>query len=63
MLEIPEIKSLPFPRDAPQGPLIYSVKVSDALIVACFYYHTEVCVWDAKTFNLVNLPIQILSKS
>ena len=48
-----QIAFTPIPLDAPRRPLIYSVKVSDLVIVACFYYHTEVCVWDTATYNLV----------
>ncbi len=52
---MPEIASLPFPRDAPRRPLIYSIKANDLFIVTCFYYHTEVVVWDATTLTLVIL--------
>lgn len=41
------------PSDAPQRPLIFSIKVNNLFIAACFYFHPEVCIWDVATLNLV----------
>lgn len=37
------------------APTIHSVKVNESFIVASFYEHPDICVWDAKTKNLVHI--------